>query len=988
MARRTLLSEAWWQQATAVPDDEREIVKHYTLDQSDLDLILRQNRAPNRLGLACVLAALRHPGRALADNGILPQDMLRYLARQIGVDHREIHKYFERPQTRREHLAILLDRLKVRPFSSTDIRVLTGWLTPAAQTLRHADALADMVLEEVRRRHILLPTRAALETIIHVAIRRGVRIAHRALSNGLSESQKVSLDALLEIREGTAVTTLAWLRAPSLSPNAVNLDRIAERVKLLRSLALPPELADRIPAKLFDELSAEGSRMSAQHLRDLNPERRHAVLAATALHLSRNLTDCAMDLFKKLIGALTRRADNQAAQRVTRSVRELQKPLKDVSRVCHAMIDANEKGEDVSSAIDRTVHWREFVSSVQAVDTLIAPDVVDGKTDLLSRYPTIRKMAPEFLSTFVFRGHAVAANLLRALATITDLYRTGKRNVPARAPISFAPKSWLPIVLEDGRINRKAYEFCVFSELKRRLDAGDVWVEGSKRFQSFESFLIPTPTFELMREEGPLPVEVETDVEIYLQEQRTILNNGLSDLARLAEAGELDDVELTEIGFNVTPHKAALPDIARSLKPKVESRLPPIRITDMILEVDARTGFSNAFTHLRTGRTADNKLALLTAILADGINLGLTRMADVSPGLTIRQLAWAHDWHIREEGYTAAHAILINAQRNLPLTAIWGDGTTSSSDGQYFQAGGLGEAIGDLNARYGLNPGAKFYRFTSDQYGAFHIIAMGANASEAIHVLDGLLYHGSDLAIETHYVDTGGVSDMSFALCHLLGFQLVPRLRGLKDRRLYLFPGDTPPASLAPLIGDSINVDRIKANWNDILRLVTTIRSGQVRPSTLLAKLSAFPRQNGLALALRDLGRINRSIFLPRWWQSPEMRRNATAGLNKSEAQNTLARALFFNRLGELRDRTFESQFYRASGLNLLINVIVYWNTLYLEPAFADLNRNGIATPPEVVKHIAPLGWQHISLTGDYIWTPTENLDLRPLRHETSILAA
>lgn len=126
-------------------------------------------------------------------------------------------------------------------------------------------------------------------------------------------------------------------------------------------------------------------------------------------------------------------------------------------------------------------------------------------------------------------------------------------------------------------------------------------------------------------------------------------------------------------------------------------------------------------------------------------------------------------------------------------------------------------------------------------------------------------------------------------------------------------------------------------------------------------------------LALRDIGRINRSIFLPQWWQNPEMRRNATAGLNKSEAQNTLARALFFNRLGELRDRTFESQFYRASGLNLLINAIVYWNTLYLDPAFAQLNREGIATPPDVIKHITPLGWQHISLTGDYIWTPTDS---------------
>nr|WP_275078204.1 Tn3 family transposase [Pseudovibrio axinellae] len=130
-----------------------------------------------------------------------------------------------------------------------------------------------------------------------------------------------------------------------------------------------------------------------------------------------------------------------------------------------------------------------------------------------------------------------------------------------------------------------------------------------------------------------------------------------------------------------------------------------------------------------------------------------------------------------------------------------------------------------------------------------------------------------------------------------------------------------------------INIGRIKANWNDILRLVTTIRSGQTRTSTLLAKLSAFPRQNGLALALRDIGRINRSIFLTQWWQSPQMRRNATASLNRSEAQNTLARALFFNRLGELRDRTLESQFFRASGLNILINVVAYWNTLYLQQA-------------------------------------------------------
>ncbi|MCE3590696.1 Tn3 family transposase, partial [Escherichia coli] len=136
-------------------------------------------------------------------------------------------------------------------------------------------------MEELRRRRILLPARPALEAIIHVAIRRGIRIAHRALAGGISEGQKLDLDKLLDPREGTSVTILAWARTPALSPAAVNLDRIAERIRFLRSLNLPTTLMDRIPAKVFDEFAAEGTRMSAQHLRDLNTERRHAVLAAT-----------------------------------------------------------------------------------------------------------------------------------------------------------------------------------------------------------------------------------------------------------------------------------------------------------------------------------------------------------------------------------------------------------------------------------------------------------------------------------------------------------------------------------------------------------------------------------------------------------------------------------------------------------------------------------------------------------------------------------
>ena len=151
------------------------------------------------------------------------------------------------------------------------------------------------------------------------------------------------------------------------------------------------------------------------------------------------------------------------------------------------------------------------------------------------------------------------------------------------------------------------------------------------------------------------------------------------------------------------------------------------------------------------------------------------------------------------------------------------------------------------------------------------------------------------------------------------GYRFAPRLRDIKERRLHLLPGQEAGPLLTEMFGDPIARDYAAAHWDEQLRLATSIRTGTVTASAMLRKLSAYPRQNGLALALREVGRLERSIFMLDWLQDSDLRRRTQAGLNKGEARNALARALFFNQLGELRDRRFENQSYRASGLNLLV---------------------------------------------------------------------
>ncbi len=150
----------------------------------------------------------------------------------------------------------------------------------------------------------------------------------------------------------------------------------------------------------------------------------------------------------------------------------------------------------------------------------------------------------------------------------------------------------------------------------------------------------------------------------------------------------------------------------------------------------------------------------------------------------------------------------------------------------------------------------------------------------------------------------------------------------------------------------------------------------------ILRKLSSYPRQNSLALALREIGRIERSLFMLAWLEDPALRRRVTAGLNKGEARNSLARAVFFNRLGEIRDRSFENQRHRASGLNLVVAAITLWNTVYLERATEQMAKSR-QFDPALLQHVSPLGWEHINLTGDYTWHTNKRVakgGFRPLR--------
>ena len=340
-------------------------------------------------------------------------------------------------------------------------------------------------------------------------------------------------------------------------------------------------------------------------------------------------------------------------------------------------------------------------------------------------------------------------------------------------------------------------------------------------------------------------------------------------------------------------------------------------------------------------------------------------MAEATEKYTADRLSWIEDWYIREANYTRALATMIKRQCGIPLASLWGSGRTSFSNGQAFRK----PVLAQTNVKHGRDPVVMFYIHVSNRYAPFYVQAISSTVRDATYVLDGLLQHQTDLEIEEHYTDTSGYTDHIFALWHLLGFRFAPRIRDLADHRLFSFEKPSHYGGLKPLLGGCIHTRTIREHWDEIARLISSLRQGTVSPSLLVNKLAGHPRQNQLFVALREIGRIERSLFTLEWLQNTELRRCVTIGLNKGKAHHTLKRAIRFYRRSSVPDRTQLDQNLSAMALNLVVTAITVWNIAYLGHALQQLQEEGLAVPDEYrppLSHLSPLGWEYITITGTY----------------------
>lgn len=972
MARRELLTDDERGRLFGIPEGESELIRHYTLSPAEFDLAADRRGSRNRLGFAVQLCLLRYPGFGLRAGDAVPDALLTYLAHQLGLSAAAFRDYSRRTQTRLDHAGELFGYLGLRPFIRADVPLALDLAAAAAWSTDKGEPIAHGIVEGLRSAKIILPAPDTIERAGLAGRARARRKAAEALVAPLAPEQLGRLDALLVNDAALNSTRFAWLRDIPESPSTTNINDLLDRLAFVRGIGISADdVMSAVHEHRFRQFVREGAVAPAFLLSDYSANRRRATLIASLIDLEMRLADAAIDMFDKLVGSLFSRARRGQERRYQATTRDVGQLMRLFGRTIAALSEAREGDTDALAVIDETVGWHRLLAAKPQIDALAELADEDMLAAATERYGTIRRFAPAFLEAFAFRAAGGGASLLRAVEILRELNRRGRRDVPDDAPLPFKNRQWKRLVRQgNGRIDRRLYETAVLSTLRDRLRAGDVWIECSRNYRRFDAYLLSKRA--AVEIATGLPIGVAADA--YIASRARVLDWRLKRFSALLRQDKLEGVSMVRGKLKVKPLPPATPPEADMLDRKLDALLPRVRITDLLREVAARTGFLSAFRDLRSGKIHGNPNAVLATVLADGTNLGLERMANASQGVSYAQLAWTHNWYLSEENYRAALAMIVDAHHRLPFARHWGDGTASSSDGQFFRAGRERAGAAEVNAKYGGEPGVKIYTHLSDHFASFHSRVISATAGEAPYVLDGLLLHGSALAPQVHYTDTGGATDHVFALCHLLGLRFVPRLRDLADRRL----GTIEPASgykgLEALIGRPIRTEVISENWDDIVRLAASIKAGAVAPSTMLKKLGAYKRQNRLDFALGEIGRIERTLFTLDWLEHPSQRRVCQAGLNKGEARHALAQAVYAHRQGRFSDRTLENQAHRASGLNLVIAAIAYWNTLYLERAVDHLRSRGEAVSEALLTHVSPMGWAHVGLTGDYLWERPDDI--------------
>jgi len=951
----------------------------WALTRAELDF-LQKYRGKNRFQGALFLKHYQKNACFPACTDALEFSVIRSIIEQLECDD-SVHDLDFQDRTAERQRRDIRDYLGFRAPNTDDYSNIDDWLCreiieEPEQTSGFHDALTQWFL--IHR--VEKPSEQKQERIIKGALAAFEAGIFRCVESRLSSDSRSSIDGLFseEHKSEGDDTPFSILKTDPGRPGLQSVMNELLKLESIDRLSLPDNLFAGINDKTVNKYRRRAGIESAWEMRRHPDGIRYTLACAFLLQRRGEIIDGLIELLIQLIHKIKIRSEKRVTKEIAGNVREVSNKKMILFKLAQAALD-NPEGSvrDVLFPAVGENTLEDLVKEFQAERPIYKEKLqVYIRNSYKNHY---RQMVPPILASLKFRCNNVHHRpVIEALAYIISTKKSQRKILARDVPINgIIPKSLQPLLIKydekrcDDIIDRISYEICVLQALRDGLRCREIWVEGAHKFRNPDNDV--PQDFEVKRTAYYQSLNLPLKTHDFIGELKNKMREALDGLNKNIPRNP--KVFIKPHGKNLI-HLSPLepqaePQFLHKLKAEVAGRWPLTGLLDIVKEADLHTGFTECFKSSGDRQILDQKILqprLLLTLYALGTNTGLKRvLAGDERAFTFDELRHVRERYIHKDALRAAIIKVVNATLKIRQSRIWGEGTTScASDSKKLHAWDQ-NLMSEWHVRY-KGPGVMIYWHVEKKSLCIHSQIKRCSSSEVGAVMEGILRHNTDMEIDTQYVDSHGQSEVAFAFCELLGFSLMPRLKAIASQKLYLPEArlDGQYSNIAPILNQKpINWDLISNQYDQMVKYASALQKGTASAESILNRFTRNNRQHPTYLALSELGRAVKTIFLCEYLASEELRREIHEALNVIENCNSTVEFIFFARNSELTSNQLANQEISILALHLLQVCLVYVNTLMIQDVLKE-DKWIKGMEKEDLRALTPLIYQHITPYGSF----------------------
>ena len=565
-----------------------------------------------------------------------------------------------------------------------------------------------------------------------------------------------------------------------------------------------------------------------------------------------------------------------------------------------------------------------------------------------------------------------------SLVVAIQHYRTSDADVGKSSPVKFLKENEANILYIENKFRVSLYKALLFVHMADAIKkSSHLNFIHSYRYKAIQEYLIDEKDWQSQREKLLFNAGLDkvANFNTTIDLLKTLLDDKYKVVNERFLNGKNQHLKIDNNGKTII----ATPSIESDDTKYIASLLTQIGVVPIIqvlTDINAVVNFTNSFKHfsIKYKKMKQKPSTIFAGIIGKGCNIGVDQIANISVGVLEDTLKNTINWCFSLKNIQSANNKIIYLISKLLIANNYRHNIAelhTSSDGRKVNVS-VDSILASHSFKYfGKDKGVTVYTYLDERQLLYHFTVISSSEREAAYVIDGLLQNDV-IKSSIHSTDTHGYTESVFAGTYFINTAFAPRIKNIGAQTIYGFSTRQTYENRGYKILPSrtINLKLIENNWDDILRFMATMKLKYSSASQLFKRLSSYAKDHPLYRAIKEFGRIIKSIFILTYFDDVELRQRIEKQLNKVEQSNKFANAVFFDNNGEFKYGLKEEQEIAAGCKVLIQNAVVLWNYLYLSQLVANINdlkeRKRMF---ELIRKGSVITWQHINFKGEYDFT-------------------